>query len=195
MKGTPFAMTRGMSKILTFLFIFVLGFQALAMPRQIILIRHGEEPKGKEGNHLSNKGWRRAQELVKFINRPELQKQGPPAALFAMKPKNKKGSVRPIETLTYLSSAYQLEIQSPFTSEEIDELVESIEKDRSFDGRQIVICWGHDDLKAIAKKFGAPAKKWDGDVYDRAWILNYSDSNLTSFQDVPQKLLPGDSED
>ncbi len=172
----------------TLLFAFLFSFGAWAMPAQVILIRHGEEPKGKEGNVLSQKGWQRAFALPQiFETYPDLDR---PVALFAAKPKDKHGSVRSIQTLTPLSQKLQLPIQIIWESDEWKMMVQQIQKDPAFDGRTVMICWSHDQIKDIAEEFGAShLKDWDGDKYSRIWLLTFDKGQFQKFEDRPQKLF------
>jgi hypothetical protein len=165
-----------------------------AMPAQIVLLRHAEKPP--TGDHLSDQGWKRAHALPSLFEREaELHRLGSPAALYAMKPKSDdEGSVRAIETLQPLAEKFHLRIRSPFERKEISELVETVENSRKLDGKMVVIAWEHKKIPDIAEKFGVKKPPDWKDVYDRVWVLDYdAHGRLERFQDLPQKLLPGDS--
>ena len=36
-------------------------------------------------------------------------------------------------------------------------------------------------------------RKWPDEVYDRLWVLDFTQGKPTRFRDLPQKILPGDS--
>ena len=56
----------------------------------------------------------------------------------------------------------------------------------------MVICWEHNVLEDIAAEFGVdPKPKYPGDSFDRAWLLTFKNDQV-KFEDLPQKLLPGD---
>jgi hypothetical protein len=52
-------------------------------------------------------------------------------------------------------------------------------------------------LPRLVREFGwsTGPDKWKGSVFDRAWVLNFKDDAPASFEDVPEHVLPGDSED
>ena len=50
-------------------------------------------------------------------------------------------------------------------------------------------------IPSIVQSFGyndAPSK-WNKEVFDRLWVLHFKGNQVSSFEDLPQDLLPGDS--
>jgi broad specificity phosphatase PhoE len=176
-----------------FFFAFLISGSLWAMPAQIFLIRHAEKPHGEEGTELSEKGWKRAAALPEIFERPEFSRFGRPFALYAMKPGDKQGSVRPRQTLKLVAQKFGLEIQSDYSKKEIRSLVQEIRDDRELDGKMIVICWGHELLEELAEELGASAPNWKDKIYDRVWLFDFDGTKLINFQDLPQRLLPSDS--
>ena len=114
-----------------------------------------------------------------------------------MAPEKKGGSVRAIQTLKFVSEKLNLSINSGFTRDQVIELVIDIKNNKNLDGKMIVICWEHTVLIDIAKELGVEQPlDWPSKQYDRIWTLTYSkDNKLIKFEDLPQKLLPTDSQD
>ena len=177
---------------------------AAAAPAQIILIRHGEKPA--HGNQLDEQGFARARALVGYFKaNPAVTAYGTPVAIYAMKPKGPNGSVRPIQTVTPLAEALNLPVISDFLKDDATGLVTAILGNKAYDGKMVLICWEHnaipDIVSALASAAGtadgvqdALPGSWDGDAFDRTWILDFSpDGKIVSFRDLPQRLLPGDS--
>lgn len=161
-----------------------------AMPSKIILIRHGEEPLGDEGTELSDIGWARAHGLPQLFSNENI------THLIALKPHKKKGSIRSIQTLQPLSQALGLTVITPYTRDEVSDLVQMLANGSEYDGQVVLVAWQHDTLADIAHQLGveeAPAK-W-GKVFDRYWILESTNGRITSFQNLPQRLLANDSEE
>ena len=158
------------------------------MPSKIILVRHGEEPLVEEGRELSKRGWARANALPKLFAKQQI------AHLIALKPHKKTGSIRSIQTLQPISAALKLEIQTPYDRDEVADLVELVSNHRAYDGKVVLIAWQHETLADIAREFGASKapNKW-GKAFDRYWVLKFQNDNLVSFENLPQRLLPGDS--
>jgi hypothetical protein len=168
---------------------------AHASPAQIIIIRHGEKPD--TGDELNERGFARARALAEFfVSDPAVITYGPPAAIFAMKPKGPDGSVRPIQTVTPLAEKLGLTIDSDYLRDELPALVDAVMSVHAYDGRTVLICWEHKAIPKLVAAFGwktAP-DHWAGSVFDRAWILNVKDGRVVSFTDAPEHVLPGDSD-
>ena len=190
-------MTKILSRLVgTFALLVVFcPIAALAAPARVIIIRHGEKPS--RGNELNKQGWQRARALVDvFKNNAQFNSVGPAVAIYAQKPKDSQGSLRPIQTVTPLAQSLGLTINSDFLRMQQEQLANDILHDHRYDGRMLVICWEHNAIPGIVEAFGymdGPSE-WDGDdVYDRAWVLNFSGDEVVSFADLPQQALPGDS--
>lgn len=173
----------------TALLLVLLAFTsaAVAMPSRVILIRHGEEPLGNEGTELSKVGWKRAEGLTHLFGNAGITQ------LIALKPHKKKGSIRSIQTLQPLSSVTGLPIQAPFTRDEVSDLVQTLTHDHRYDGQVVLVAWQHETLADIAHQLGAVKApgKW-GQYFDRYWVLDFT-SGKVKFQNLPQRLLSGDS--
>lgn len=190
-------MTNRLNRLVgTFALLFVLcPMAALAAPAQVIIIRHGEKPA--RGNELNKQGWQRARALVDvFKNNPQFNSFGPAVAIYAQKPKDSQGSLRPIQTVTPLAQSLGLTVDSYFLRTQQEQLANDILHDHRYDDRMLVICWEHNAIPGIVAAFGymdGPSQ-WDGDdVYDRAWVLNFSGDQVVSFANLPEQALPGDS--
>jgi hypothetical protein len=166
---------------------------ALAGPAQVIIIRHGEKPE--TGSDLSPRGYQRAQALVGFFqNNPAVTQHGPPAAIYAEKPKPDGSQVRPLETVQPLAASLGLQVDTDYKKADASGLAQSILSNPDYRGRMVLISWEHHVIPAIAQAFGlSRPPDWADDVFDRAWILNFDGGKPVSLQNVPQRLLPGDS--
>ena len=177
---------------------------SFAAPAQVIIIRHGEKPP--QGNELSERGFQRAKALVKFFQTDSsVTRYGTPAAIYAMAPKDTGGSVRAIQTVAPLAGALELTINKDFTRDQTYELVKAIMENAEYKGRMVLICWEHKvivDIAAALAAYGNSGQAvqdslpvyWPDDVFDRAWVLDFTKNKVTSFRDIPQQLLPGDSQ-
>ncbi len=176
-------------KTILILALLVCSAVASAMPSKVILIRHGEEPLGKnEGTELSNIGWQRAQAL------PHLFGNAGITDLIALKPHKKKGSIRSIQTLQPLSNTLGIEIQIPFTRDQVSDLVYMLSHDHHYDGKVVLIAWQHETLADIAHQLGASqAPHMWGKYFDRYWVLEFKNAKFKSFKNLPQRLLVNDS--
>ena len=166
---------------------------ARSQPREVIIIRHGEEPGGN-AIHLSARGQRRAEALVGFFQTNSIVTQyGVPVALFAARPMP-NGSRRSEETLIPTSRALGEPIRQPFTQGEYSALVRRILGNPAFKGKTVVIAWTHTYIPRLAAAFGVSPSPppWNSSVYDRAFVLTSSRRGVM-LRNIPQHLLPGDS--
>jgi hypothetical protein len=178
------------------LFVVVLGViasPAHGSPAQIIFLRHAEKPE--VGFELNERGRARAGALAGLLTHDvRALEHGPAAAIFAMRPHGKKGSVRAIQTMEPAARALGLTPDTRFTRDEIAPLVRAIRSATAYDNKTVIICWEHDVIPDMLKAFGwttGPAT-WSGKSYDRLWLLDFAAGKPVRFRDLPQTLLPGD---
>ncbi len=185
-----------MKKILVSLFVGLMGFAqiASAAPAEVIIIRHGEKPPA--GNELNERGQERAKALVNFFEtNPAVTRYGTPTAIYAMAPDETDGSVRAIQTVTPLAESLGLTIHENFTKDQLKELVTDIMSNPDNDGKMVLICWEHHVIPTLVEDFGwgSAPQNWKNNIFDRAWILDFTGDQVTSFKNMPEHVLPGDS--
>lgn len=173
-----------------------------AAPAQVILIRHGEKPD--VGAELNAQGFQRAQALVKFFkSAPAVTVYGTPVAIYAAAPKNEDSSVRSIQTVTPLAKALGVRINADFTRGQTSKVVRDLMENPAYDGRMVLVCWQHTNLVALAQALAeynnsqkvVIPQVWPDGAFDRVWLLDLSKKGkVISFQDLPQHVLPGDSD-
>lgn len=183
-----FVQSQESMKTLLILALLAVSTITHAMPSKIILIRHGEEPLGDEGRELSQVGWERAEGLPRLFQNAGITR------LIALKPHKKKGSIRSIQTLQPISQAMGLEVQTPFTRDEVSNLVELLANDGEYDDQIVLVAWQHETLADIAHELGASEapQEW-GKAFDRYWVLEFKNGKVSSFKNLPQRILSGDS--
>jgi hypothetical protein len=73
-------------------------------------------------------------------------------------------------------------------------LAKHVLSDPGLDGKTVIVCWIHDYLPALAKGLGVKPEpaRWKGSVYDRVWVITYTEHRAV-LANLPQNLLPGDS--
>jgi hypothetical protein len=176
------------------IFLLVLDASAaLAMPKTVILIRHAEKPVDKDDIHLSEKGYARAKALPGFFTKFS---KGGMIRLFAQGQKRADSSLRPIETLLPSSKKFGQEINHQFVKDDSPAMVEFLKSSSTFNGKTVVISWGHDEIGMISQKLGKDNGEWSSAQFDRAWVYQFNSvGKLMKFSNLPQKLLPGDSQE
>jgi phosphohistidine phosphatase SixA len=161
-----------------------------AGPHIVLIIRHAEKPEGGEKDpNLSPRGFERAAALAKVIpaNFPHPD--------FLIATKRSKGSNRPVETITPLSKALHEEIESTFKDDEAAQVAHEVLTEPKFAGKTVLIAWHHGKIPELAEALGvkdAPAK-WNPAVFDRVWEITY-ENGIANWQNLPEKALPGDSQ-
>jgi hypothetical protein len=173
---------------------------AAAGPAQVILIRHGEKPR--DGPELSLKGQERAAALVPyFLGTPEVLQYKTPVAIYAQKSTAGHASKRPVQTVQGLADKLKLPVLQ-YAHKDFARMVEEINAKPEYEGKMVLICWEHKGIPDIVKAFGiknAP-DKYPGHAFDRTWIITFARSpgqgrdGKPTFQDLPQKLMYGDSD-
>jgi len=177
---------------------------------KIMLIRHAEKP-AKDGvpygvtrdgeqskESLEIRGWQRAGALTSLLapanGRFQHASLARPQFLYASKPLRRKGSRRPIETITPLAQKLGLDIRSEFARSEFDEMVDEVFSCRGV----VLICWQREYIPQIAAQILSNEKivprTWPEDRFDLIWMFDLDRSGKRyRFRQVPQKLLKGDS--
>ena len=171
---------------------------------KIMLIRHAEKPNGDGGpglmpsgvenpKALTLTGWKRANALVGLFNpadgalpRPPLAK---PKSLFA----SGSESLRPKQTLAPLAAALNLSIRTFLKGQE-PELAAAVKAAED----PVLISWQHEAIPEIAALIRGGADhvpaRWPGHVYDLVWVFDLQPSGAWNFTQVPELLMPGDTE-
>jgi hypothetical protein len=182
-----------------------IGGAETAMPAaKIMLIRHAEKP-GDDGapglmpsgvenpRALTLTGWKRANALVGLFNPADGALPRPPLAtprsLFA----SGSESLRPKQTVAPLAAALNLSIRTFLKGQEA-ELVAAVKAAED----PVLISWRHEAIPEIAALIrggadGVPAR-WPGHVYDLVWVFDLQASGDWSFTQVPELVMPGDTE-
>ena len=103
-------------------------------------------------------------------------------------------SNRPIETVTPTATALGLQI-NPYGSytnsgKDIANLATAVLTSSDYAGKVVLICWHHGTINTLAAALnGTGAVKWAGTVFDRVWLLDYSQGSSPAIQQFGQMLL------
>lgn len=176
---------------------------------KIMLLRHAEKPakdnapygvtrKGERSKEsLEVRGWQRAGALANLFvpanGHFDHSALVTPQFLYASKPLRRKGSRRPLETITPLAEKLSLKVNSTFQRSQLVSMVED-----AFSRKGVVlICWQREYIPDIAAlilggKNIAPSE-WPENRFDVIWVFDLQRSSSTyKFRQVPQELLAGD---
>lgn len=183
-------------RILTLIFIFFALAMAHGAPTQIILLRHAEKPDDPADPSLSPKGRERAEALVSLLGPKDapLTRKAPIAALYATRITKNGRSLRTRETLAPLAKKLGINVNTPYKSEEVEDLARDVLANATYEGKTVVICWTHQEIADLAGAFGVNPKpdKWKDKRFDKFWILDFRGGTV-KFRESAQRLLPGDA--
>ena len=104
-------------------------------------------------------------------------------------------SNRPVETITPLSLALGLGINSSFPNSAagIQQLA-NVMQDPMYAQQVVLICWHHGTIPKLATALGvSKPPKWKGTIFDRVWEIRYSTKGKATLRIHHQKLLYGDA--
>jgi len=167
------------------LLLLLLPLSLMAVPAQVVIIRNAET--SSESDALSLKGRERAVALDPFF-------QGTPSVLFFGLPIAIFANESTKETVSSLANAIDVPVTDHFVSTK--ELSKEILTNPDYEGRMVLACLPQDQIAEFAKMLGAKKapKKWSKDSHDRVWTITFDEQEKIVFNDLPQKLLFGDSE-
>jgi hypothetical protein len=176
---------------------------------KIMIIRHSEKP-GKPGppfgvdvsgnpdpESLAPRGWQRAGALTVFFApaRGALQHEAlaVPQYLFACGNEPERKRLRPLETITLLAERLGTRVDTRFIKGQEAELAACAMNCPGV----VLISWEHNNLPAIANSIigdeSTVPQKWPVERFDVVWVFDLCDGRYR-FRQVPQLLLPSDSE-
>jgi hypothetical protein len=159
-------------------------------PATILLIRHAEKLTNGESD-LSPAGFARAKQLPQLFAPGHTPALPTPQVLIATH--RSKHSNRPVETITPLSEALHLPIDSTIEDDDYATLATELLSGK-YAGQVVLVAWHHGKIPAFATALGAtpPYEKWPDTQFDRIWRIDFHDGKPT-ITDLPQNLMPGDS--
>lgn len=180
-----------MNKISIFLLLLYVQ-SAFALPAQVIIVRHGE--KDTVTRELTGAGVERAEALSSYFTIPNegpgfvgsagltnvsLFKFGLPVSLYAARPVEESDdfTVRCIQTLVPTALKLNLPIHSPYGPGQEKKLVQTIFKNKRYNGKNVLICWHHTFIADLIRAFGyippnGILPKYPN-RFDLVWVLTF----------------------
>lgn len=180
-----------MNKIFAFVLVFGMLSNAVATPKNVIIIRHAE--KIPEENHLDLKGFERAAALAYYFSGTPLYNIPPITHVFAAGLKHADSSLRPIQTCTPIANHYKLPLNIEFKVNQTKELAQELLTQSKYDNSTVLICWSHGSIDSIVQALGGEDPGfWPENVFDQVYMLTFEDEKKPTFQKILQKLMYGD---
>jgi len=154
-------------------------------PGEVLLIRHGEEPKS--GPDLNDQGRARANALVGLFEHPLMQ----PSSIFAAK--SSKQSARPVQTCEPLAKAIGLTIDERFDEKDYKAAATAILQGEGAAGRTVIVCWKRETMPELAAALGVanPPVEWPSKQFDHIWRISYAGGKVTMKDEEQGIKLPG----
>jgi len=176
---------------------------------KIMIVRHAEKPAKDGAPHgvtlegernkesLQPRGWQRAGALANLfaptnghVPNAALAK---PQFLYASKPLRRKGSRRPLETITPLAEKLAIRVNSHYERSDVEGVMEEVFACHGV----VLMCWQREYIPQIASYIlgtekGVPPL-WPEDRFDMIWVFDLDRRAGTyRFKQIPQRLLMGD---
>lgn len=151
--------------------LLVSVMQIRAIPKHVMIIRHGEltpQPEASvtftpwklkkiqinNSQPLSPRGWTRAYGLAPFFTmQPEILKYGKIVALFAPNPNHDYNSVRPIQTIDPLSQKLKMKMNLSYNIDQGAGLVYEIMSNKKYQGKTVLVAYEHMHIPRLAQLF------------------------------------------
>lgn len=172
----------------------------------IMIIRHGEKPSkaavpvgidlsGQPDTHsLTEQGWIRAANLPRLFV-PEQGRAALPRPSMIYASGTGDGGTegnRPRQTVRPLAMALRVPVDTSFSRGDESRLVAHAAAQQG----PTLICWQHGEIPAMAAAFGraapVPPRDWPDSRYDVVWKFTSTGTGWR-FEQMPERLLPGDS--
>jgi hypothetical protein len=163
----------------------------------ILIIRHAEKPDN--GPELSPEGVRRAAAYVNYFKNFQVASQ-PLKLDYIFATADSKGSHRPRLTVTPLSQALKMRLDTRFKDKDFQSLADDIQSRPH--GKHLLICWHHGAIPDLVRALGAdPAKlipggKWPASAFGWVIELRYDHEGRLmpgECRRINERLMPDDS--
>jgi hypothetical protein len=164
----------------------------------ILIIRHAEKPAS--GQELAPEGVQRADAYVNYFK--NFQLDSVPLKLDCLiATADSKNSHRPRLTLTPLSQALKMPLETRFKDKDFQSLVDDLQSTPH--GKHILICWHHGAIPDLVRALGAdpakliPGSKWPESVFGWMIELRYDHNGQLMAGEckrINEHLMPDDSQ-
>lgn len=159
--------------------------------RVIMIVRHAEKPDDDSIHTLSDTGLLRASRLPHLFTPALLTGLFMPTDLWASE--GNSASRRPIQTITPLSDALKLPVNTKYEAAAYKDCAKALLKQRT--GVSLV-CWAHGEIPGLVKALGVTTPKmfstWPDNRFDVILVLVTDGSGGWHLTQVTEGLLPGD---
>ena len=174
------------------------------MASKIMIIRHAEKPDGQaagismEGNQdaeeLTARGWQRSGALVRFFASAGDAQLATPTFIFAAGTGPHSKSLRPQHTVAALAEQLGQSVNVAHLKGDEKALADEVLTKSD----PVLIAWQHEAIPEIVSRIVGNSttcpQQWPDQRFDLVWVLDQeTPEDAWTFSQVPQMLLPGDS--
>jgi hypothetical protein len=160
----------------------------------VMIVRHAEKPE--DGPGLTPQGEARASAYVGYFEHFAVDGEPlTPNTLYAAA--DSKSSMRPRLTITPLSQALGLPIDTRFADKQTKQIADALRTEAH--GDRVLICWHHGEIPKLIKDLGGDPEalihgdKWPSDVFGWVVVLRYDhEGRLVNEQVIHEQLMPDD---
>lgn len=155
-----------MKKILAIMLSLSFG-TAVALPTEVVIIRHGEKPK--HGDNLNCAGLNRALKLASVLPKFGKFQQIYAPRLYATNDTTE--SARMFQTALPYTAKYNASINTMYDKSDESGVAAAVLKESG----DILIVWEHNRIPAVARALGivSTPQSWNGNDFDSVWIITY----------------------
>lgn len=161
----------------------------VAMPAQVIIVRHAE--KDPVSRQLINpQGLERPAALTYYLTQTDyLLNFGLPVVIFASRsiPISDRIVPRTIETMMPVAEFLSLPIHSPYNGYQVHEMANFVLTNPRYNGKNVLICWNHSSIFDLVNAFGyqvpiknCPKGKYPDCRFDLTWVMTFPIPDGTS---------------
>ena len=163
-------------------------------PPLLLLIRHAEKPDEMKSVDLSPAGKKRAAALPNLFVKSSDRPVPFPTPDFIFAAANSGHSSRSTQTVAPLAKKLGLKVHDKYANEDFAILAIELLENPKYAGKTVLVCWHHGKLDNFAKSLGVKkVERFEDIVFDRVWRISYKPEGKATLDDLPQRLLPGDS--
>lgn len=152
------------------------------LPSLLLVMRHAEKPADPRDPNLTPAGKARAEQLADYIPNHVAR----PDFIFAAAVS--AHSARSVQTMTPLSDATGISIDSTFADQDYSAIAADILTGAAFADKTGVMCWHHGNIPSLMAALGAPPgtypDPWDPAVFNLILAVDFANDTVVVRQIV-----------
>ena len=177
---------------LALFFMSLLSNTVFAIPKNVIITRHGDKVL-PHGFCLSLQGLERAASLAYYFSDTPHYNTPPISHIFAAYSGQPKPYIRCQQTCQPTATHLKLPLNTTFTFTEVKEVAHEILTNPLYDNATVLMCWEHEHIASLVMALGGENPGfWPDNIFDQVYLLSYEENNKPKLQKFLQELMFGD---